>query len=339
MDEQENKPDILSKIFDKAGQPASPPQERPKFEYPPDDEPSPPPSHNGPGENSGAAAKLLPWLCMVLGAALLVLGICLLQLARMNQRLESLEETVQSVALIDQLQRENKILQQELEKLEESVQQATWRTRELEQENQAVYAQYYAEQDKEQQLNRLWYLSRFMEAGDYLIASALVRFSSGSNSPEGGCYNSAQVEQYRTYAQELIERGYLEETDEFAAINETLSLPLLAFTERWDPDKNHDAAAMSLLWCALEAHFIHGTGSDEAAAQYLYLYPLGDPSSGYPDRVNRLASPFTLEQFELMKQDLVESENLAIADNGDMSVGPGFHFDVLYTLPFHIPPS
>lgn len=42
MDEQENKPDILSKIFDKAGQPASPPQERPKFEYPPDDEPSPP---------------------------------------------------------------------------------------------------------------------------------------------------------------------------------------------------------------------------------------------------------------------------------------------------------
>lgn len=337
MDEQENKPDILSEIFDKAGQPASPPQERPKFEYPPDDEPSPPPSHNGPGENSGTAAKLLPWLCMVLGAALLVLGICLLQLARMNQRLESLEETVQSVALIDQLQRENKILQQELEKLEESVQQATWRTRELEQENQAVYAQYYTERDKDCQLNHLWYLSRFMEAGDYLIASALVSFSSGSYSPEGGCYNSAQVEQYRTYAQELIERGYLEETDEFAAINETLSLPLLAFTERWDPDKNHDAAAMSLLWCALDAHFV--TENDEAAAQYLYLYPLGEPSSGYPERVDRLASPFTLEQFELMKQNLVESENLTIADNGNMSVGPDFHTDMLYTLPFDIPPS
>ena len=57
--------------------------------------------------------------------------------------------------------------------------------------------------------------------------------------------------------------------------------------------------------------------------------------------MERLASDFTLEQFQLMKDELVEETWLVITDDGAMSEGSfmGVEFieDVLYNLPFEPP--
>lgn len=348
----ENKPDLFSEIFDKAERSASPPQ-RPRFEYPPEEEPDhlapadslpplPPPPENEP-QGKGrrpAGEKLLPWLCMMLGATLLVLGVCLLQLVRMNDRLDALEETVQGVALIDQLQRENKALQQEQEKLEQSVQQAQWRTRELEREQEDAYERYYAEQLQTRRLNYLWYLDRFMEAGDYpmaalvIVLSAEMDFGTRVINLQQVPANEAQILQYKAYKQELTDRGYLQ-LGYLSIISSTATVP--AFPDEWNPSKNDDMAALGILWCALDAHFVKR--ADQAAAQYLYLSPLGNPAMDYQNRVERLASPFILEQFQLMKDELVASEDLTVAEDGTMTVGPGFHPDILYSLPFELPPD
>lgn len=354
----ENKSDLLSEIFDKAEHPTPPPN-RPRFEYPPEDGPdslsppgnqpssSPPPPDGTPTGSAGTAlsAKLLPWLCAVLGTALLVLGICLLQVVGMGHRLDSLEETVQGVALVDQVQRENKVLQQEQEKLEQSVQQAEWRARELERAEQDIYGRYYIEQAKNRRLNYLWYIGRFMEGGDYPMAalatmlSAEIYFGSvffnGQNVP----VNQAQLAQYQAHKQELIQRGYLRDSPDLSSktLGYSSQAPssILAFTEKWDPGKNEDMAALGILWCALDAHFIQG--NDNAASQYLCGYPLSDPASGYQERVERLAGPFTLEQFQLMKDELVESGLLIVADSGAMTEGPEPHTQELYLIPFDLP--
>lgn len=370
MTMDENKSDLLSEIFEHAGDPVPPPH-RPRFEYPPEEEPSsppppenqpplsslpenqtfsPPPPDDAPRERAGTAlsVKLLPWACVTLGAALLVLGVCLLQVVGMSRRLDSLEETVQGVALVDQVQRENKVLQQEQEKLEQSVQQAEWRARELERAEQDVYERYYVEQAKNRRLNYLWYIGRFMESRDYPMAalatalSAEIYFGSVSINGQTLPVNQAQLAQYQAYAQELVQRGHLRELPDLSS--ETLGFSsqapssILAFTEEWDPSKNNDMAALGILWCTLDAHFIQG--NDHAASQYLCLYPLGDPDSGYQQRAERLASPFALEQFQLMKDELVESKWLVIAEDGAMSEGFGptdCKTDLLYNLPFDLP--
>ncbi len=363
-----NKSALLSDIFEHAGDPVPPPH-RPRFEYPPEEEPSsPPPPNNQPTlspllenqtfsppppdaasrESAGTlSAKLLPWVCAVLGAALLVLGICLLQVVGMSHRLDSLEETVQGVALVDQIQRENKVLQQEQEKLEQSVQQAQWRTRELERVQQEVYERYYVEQAKNRRLNYLWYIGRFMEGGDYPMAalatalSAEIYFGRVSINGQTLPINQAQLAQYQAYTQELVQRGYLSQSPDLSS--ETLDYSsqapssILVFTEEWDPSKNDDMAALGILWCALDAHFIQG--NDHAASQYLCGYPMGDPDSGYQQRAGRLAGHFALEQFQLMKDDLIELDALHIDPDGAMTMGDWTHTMEGYVLPFDLPPS
>ena len=149
--------------------------------------------------------------------------------------------------------------------------------------------------------------------------------------------NPAQVEQYEAYRQELIDRGYLEQGLNISTLDH-LSPTKLCFTQKWDPSQHEDMAALCILWCALDQHFVEN--NDDAASQYLFLNPLGDPASGYQERVERLASDFTLEQFQLMKDALVESKWLTIAEDGTMSEGfgpTGFRNDLLYNLPFELP--
>lgn len=180
----------------------------------------------------------------------------------------------------------------------------------------------------------LWYIGQFIDSRDYTMAAAAILFSADHyrQSWHFGLIsiNSAQLEQYEAYRQELIDKGYLQLLDPNSGD--------LCFTEKWDPSTNEDTAALSILWFALDKHFVEG--DDNGASQYLYHYPLSDPDTGYQERVARMASKFTLEQFQLLKDELVVENWLIVAEDGTMSENTGTgqtKTDVLYGLPFKLP--
>lgn len=338
----EDRTDLFSEIFEKA-EPSAPPPQRPRFEYPPEEELSfPPPPDGGPAEKAGTAGtKLLPWLCMVLGAALLVLGVCLLQLVRMNDRLDELQQTVQEMQDVDGLREENEQLRRDLEELQErhdqSVAQSQYLARRLQQTVDEDSTQMEILSIQKQKLDYLWYIGRFMEDGDYPMAALATALSAGAyftgtvyvNSQQVPI-NEAQLAEYNAYKQELADRGYLRLA--YGSIVD--SIPRVpVFPEQWDPGENDDMAALGILWCALDAHFIQG--NDNAASQYLYAFPLA--RKDYQDRVDRLAGGFTLELFQRMKDDLVELDALYIDPDGTMIVGGWTHTLESHFLPFVLP--
>ena len=237
---------------------------------------------------------------------------------------------------IEALKKENESLTKENGRLNDWADQKSEEAKQL---NDILDQTYYQTNDltiEKQALYYLWYLQQFMDQGDYTLAAAEIVFSTA---PWRDAWenqislNPALLERYDAARQELIRRGYLQQLDHPRDGGTDIY-----FTSRWNPNENNDMAALSILWCALDAHFV--TETDNAAAQYLYRYPLGQPDTGYQSYVTKLASDFTLEQFQLMKGELVESKWLAIAENGAMSEGfgpTGFRDDVLYNLPFELP--
>lgn len=346
----ENKPDLLSEIFDRAEHPAPPPQ-RPRFEYPPQDDPvpsSPADSMLSPSPPSGGtsdkkepsiSAKLLPWLCMVLGTALLVLGICLLQLVRMNHRLDELQQTIENMQAVDGLREENQQLQQDLEELQELLDQAGMRNDWLMQvlDDDTTWQMMLSFQKRRAEC--LFYIGQFIDNGDDPMAalavtlSAEMYFSDVSINGQTVPVNQAQLAQYQAYRKELADKGYIE-LKYGAIIDSSPTVP--DFADQWDPSKNHDMAALGILWCAINNHFIQG--NDNAATQFLCYSPLANPVFGYQNRVNRLASDFTLEQFQLMKDELVELDALRVGSDGAMTEGGWTHTEEAYSLPFELPP-
>lgn len=338
--------DIFSLIAD-APKPAAPdpPAKGPRFHYGPDPEPPDAEAHppqgfppDGPTqEASRRETALLPWLCLLLAVMAAALAACLFQLSGVRSRLASLEDAVASVAAIDQLREENESLASEKGRLDAWADQKTEEAKQL----QDALDQYYYRMDdlllKEKALYYQWYIQRFMEEKDYPMAAAAVAFSADFWYiiwMHQVSVNPALTEQYQAYCQELFDMGYLQQADplRYGGSN-------ICFAEKWDPGENHDMAALSILWCALDAHFVRQ--SDEEAAQYLCNYHLASPSSGYQERVERLASGFTLEQFQLLKDELAESQWLTIGPDGRMREGPGpadgFSGDIAYSLPFEPP--
>lgn len=349
MEEGKSPEEILDEIMNRTPAPESTPSPfPPRFgPPPPEDNPPPPPDAPGKKDNPDLAAKLLPWLCMVLGAALLVMGVCVLQVMKINHRLETLEETVEGIAYIDQLQRENKILQREKEDLEKELAQADRRKRELEREKQT----YMDDRDRTiQRLNittiqkwqrdYLFYIGWFMDNGDYPMAALVVSlsayryFDAGSNLADVP-YNPAQQEQYETYCQELLDRGYLQEPSSGYL---TWGGASYEMAEKYDPSQNPDMAALGILWCALDGYYV--TGSYGPPEQYLITYqylPLGSDAIPYPQRLRNTASDEILQLYEQLINDLAARGGMVITD-GALDYNPDLGYtSVLYSLPFDPP--
>ena len=146
--------------------------------------------------------------------------------------------------------------------------------------------------------------------------------------------NSALLEQYDAARQELIRRGYLQQLDHIRDGGTDIY-----FTSRWNPNENNDMAELSILWCALEAHFVQDNG--HAASQYLTHTSLTTPLPKFQEQTDQLASDFTLEQLQLLIDELTETQWLLVDQYGSLSQGFGptsARNDVLYPLPFE-PPS
>lgn len=346
----ENKSDLLGEIFDKAER-STPPPQRPRFEYPPEDDPAlsspadsilplpPLSSANADKGEPSIGAKLLPWLCMVLGAALLVLGVCLLHLVRMNHRLDELQQTIEDIQAVDGLREENQQLQQNLEELQKLLDQTEMPNDRLTQASDDDTTRQMILSYQKRRAECLFYIGQFINNKDYPMAAlAVVLYAEmyfGRISIDGQPVpvNQAELAQYQAYRKELADKGYIK-LKNGAIIDSSPTIP--SFAEQWEPSKNHDMAALGILWCALHAHFIQE--NDNAASQFLCSFPLANPVSGYQDRMNRLASDFTLEQFQLMKDELVELDALRIQPDGTMTEGGWTHTQEAYFLPFELPP-
>lgn len=349
MEEGKSPEEILDEIMNRTPDPAPGPKPAPsppRFGPPPPED-APLPDAPGKKDNPDLAAKLLPWLCLVLGAALLVMGACALQVVKMNHRLEALEESVEGIAYIDQLQRENKILQREKEDLEKELAQADRRKRELEREKQT----YMDDWDRTiQRLNittiqkwqrdYLLYIGWFMDNGDYPMAALVVSlsayryFDAGSNLADVP-YNPAQQEQYETYCRELLDRGYLQEPSSGYL---TWGGANYEMAEKYDPSQNPDMAALGILWCALDGYYV--TDSYGPPEQYLITYqylPLGSDAIPYPQRLRNTASDEILQLYEQLINDLAARGGMVITD-GALDYNPDLSYNsVLYSLPFDPP--
>lgn len=309
----------------------APPQEEPEQEQ--QDAP-PPPQKNKP-------SSFYVYLAVLFGAAFLMLLLAYFVQQRNNAtamddlRMTSNASREELLEEIEALKKENESLTKENGRLNDWAKQKTDEAKEL---NDILDESYYQTNNlriEKQALCYLWYLQQFMDQGDYTLAAAEIVFSTDPwlNAWENKIFlNPALLKQYDAARQDLIRRGYLQQLDHVRDGGTDIY-----FTSRWNPNENSDVAALSILWCALDAHFVQQ--SDNAASQYLFLYPLGNPATGYQERVERLASDFTLEQFRLMKDELVEDKWLVIAEDGVMSEGSfmGAKEDILYNLPFELP--
>ncbi|MDE6280991.1 MAG: hypothetical protein K2M15_04250 [Oscillospiraceae bacterium] len=341
MDENKSPQDFLNEIFEKS-QAAAPPMPPPRFE-PPEDVPSPAPPSDEPTEKRGAeeGARPFPWLGVVLGAALLVMGVCLLQLVRMNHRLDELQEAVDAVQIVDDLRAENGRLQVQLDQTERNAEH-------LRQSLDDSRTELAVQTAQKKRLDYLWYIGQFMEHGDYPMAALAATLSAQAYFPDSftaeslAVYlNLEQISQYRVYCHELADKGYLKLTLS-APYQSTFTVP--TFPEQWDPEQNPDMAALGILWCALDEYYV--TGDPGAAAQYLLnyqwyaLYSRGEGETDgprYPQRILDTASDYTIEQYERLIHDLTESGWLTETDGILYYREDQLIPDVLYNLPFDPP--
>lgn len=348
MDENKSPQDILNEIFEKSQAAAPPPPLSP--EQPPgDNDPLPASPPGGPAEKRGAdtAAKLLPWLCVVLGAALLILGVCILQLARINHRLDGLQEAVEAVQIVDSLRDENGRLQVKLDQTERNAEHL----RQYLDDSRTGLA---TQTVQKKRLDYLWYMGQFMDHGDYPMAALVAVLSAQAYFPDEIIVDSQvvyltleQTAQYLAYCNELTDKGYLETAPAYTygdriELSEIPDASSLVFPDQWDPEQNPDMAALGILWCALDECYV--ADAPGVAAQYLInyqrypLYSSGESGGDcYPQRILDTASDYTIQQYQRLIQYLIASGWLTETD-GELRYSEGqAHTDVLYGLPFYPP--
>ena len=311
----------------------APPKEEPELEQ---QDPPPPPQKNKP-------SSFYIYLAVLFGAAFMMLLLAYFVQQRNNDaamddlRLSSNASREELLEEIEALKKENQSLTNENGRLNDWADQKSEEAKQL---NDTLDQTYYRTSDltiEKQALYYLWYLQQFMDQGDYTLAAAEIVFSTDfwrSAWENEISLNSALLEQYDAARQELIRRGYLLQLDHIRDGGTDIY-----FTSRCNPNENNDMAALSILWCALEAHFVQDNG--HAASQYLTHTSLTTPLPKFQEQTDQLASDFTLEQLQLLIDELTETQWLLVDQYGSLSQGFGptsVRDDVLYPLPFE-PPS
>lgn len=307
-------------------------------ETPPTEEKEAPPS---PPEKSKPSSAYV-YLAVLFGAAFLMLLLAYFVQQRNNA---AVQDDLRSItASREELLEDIKTLEAERDQLQKEVEyqkdRVSQKNEEVEQLQSSLENSNMHWSDQHIQLTTLkyfWYIDQFMKNKDYPMAAAAVLFQADSYRDTWNTQitvNPAQVEQYEAYRQELIDRGYLEERLNISTLDH-LSPTKLWFTQKRDPSQNDEIAALCNLWCALNGHFVFE--DDNAAAQYLFYYPLGRPETGYQDYVSRLASDFTLEQFQIMKDDLTEDWYITVLADGSIIKNYSTQTYERYVLPFQLP--
>lgn len=293
MDEKKPPVDILDEILNRPEEPR--PAGHPLKLDPPaaEDSPSPPPA----AEKPLLAERLLPWLCALLGGAVLALVLCGVQLFSVNARLDGLQATVEEIRTVDEVREENEKLQSAYD----SQQEQNKSLQEAYDQSQGDLYRMTVWYDNDYTLN---YLEQFLHNRDYLMAGAVVVDSDVMFNRNTPIYTSVDTWQYLTPANE---KRYLELKKELFQESGFM----MALTQEEDgsgyvsgvPIINPDAfgqeerdAAQSL-WRAVRNYAIAPDGAaQELAAHYDSLREWGDQG---------LFKASTMEVLEQLKDDLI----------------------------------
>ena len=325
MDGQKDPVDILDEIMSRSEKPLPPPiPYPPQFDPPPEDSPPPAPEEKKPTP----AERLLPWLGVLLGGAVLAALVLGFQLFSVNARLDGLQAAIGEIRAVDELQKEVDDLENQLKQAEEADQET----------DQRLWENYEQISDLSRQkcsLDYLWHIGQFMEQEDYPMAALAAAYSFGTFSG-----NLIQEAQYETYLRELSERGYLK----------LLNRNTVEFSATWDPSENPYMAAIGILWCALDQYYVQGNPGNAAGILFAYQYDsLGNEFPGsipYPQWLRNSASEYALVLYAMLRADLAAQDYLVVVEDGALKCGPalyaatdangeGIRTDLPFDLPGH----
>lgn len=324
MDEKKPPADILDEIMSRSEKPLpSPVSYPPKFDPPPPED-SPPPTPAA--EKPPLAERLLPWLCALLGGAVLAALVLGFQLFSVNARLDTLTASVGEIQTVDELRKENDRLKTSVQDMISDQQELLERNDVLEQNVQKVVERSSDLTYRGVYQNALVLLERFNRAGDWLMSGTLVeRMNSLLNPPdqiEGVGLDvithqnvlPSQRSRYLELREELFDKGGCMVIESWWSNGEDGSV----YTEqpyiREGIYEDADRTAAGRLLTALLYYPIDPGISAPFLAEYF------QPDSRNLTRLSAGAfQPSTVELFEQMRSDLLAGGFLRESPDGTLS--------------------
>ena len=329
MDEKKPPVDILDEIMSRSEKPLPPPVPYPpKFDPPPEDSPPPSPA----AEKPPLAQRLLPWLGILLGGAVLAALLLGFQLFSVNARLDGLQAAVGEIQAVDELQKENDRLKASVQDMATNQQELLARQEELKQQVQTFSNQYYIAYHSHERAADLSWLERFCAQGEWLMAACVVEERDAMFNPRNRAYGpaaplpAALSERYLQLREDVIDQsGLLAVT----RIDTNLEEPEHYF-ERVDiypasagPYDQKAVDAAKEFWYVLS---LYGQGEWDGAA--MLLTNLYHPEQPYWEELEGGAlQPATVELFRQVKDDLIqlgliqENEDGTVATTGRVVSG------------------
>ena len=313
MDEKKPPADILDEIMNRSEKPLpSPVSYPPKFDPPPpEDTPPPPPA----AEKPSMTERLLPWLGVLLGGAVLAALVLGFQLFSVNARLDGLQASIEEIRTVDELREENEKLEKENQAVESARKEAEARAEEAEQ-----YVDYLGQQvewvgmDREKGQMLAW-LERFVREGDYLMAAVGIESYNqwydwnwitpplGGQPPLPG-----QQARYRELRQEVLDRSdYLIAEPNPRATEDNPMLWISLAEDKFGPGEQ---AAATRLWAIL---WYSTSYLNHAAYDMAHFYGDEELMAALENGAFR---PSTLTLLEQLKDDLIRRGRLEEDEDG-----------------------
>ena len=307
MDDDKKPVDILEEIMSRSDPPKPDPP-------PPEDAPPPPPA----AEKPPLAERLLPWLGILLGGAVLALILCGIQLFSVNARLDGLQAAIGEIKAVDELREENEKLRKENQTLESARKEAEARAEEAEQ-----YVDYLGQQvewvgmDREKGQMLAW-LERFVREGDYLMAAVGIESFNrwydwnwitpplGGQPPLPG-----QQARFQELRQEVLDRSdYLIAEPNPRATEDNPLLWISLAEDRFGPGEQTAATRLwNILWYSSDQL---GTAASDVAN----FYGDGELMAALESGAFR---PSTLTLLEQLKDDLIRRGYLEEDEDGTVT--------------------
>lgn len=319
MDEKKPPADILDEILNRPEEPRpAPAGQPPKFDPPPEDGPPPPPA----GKKTPPAQRLLPWLCALLGGAVLGLVLCGARLHSVNAQLDGLQGALEE---IDALKEDKAKLADTIAGQAEQLTRRESDYQQMAQNWRMVLEEYSHLTYRSLHQNALSYLERFNRAGDWLMSGALVEGIDPYFNQHNNQYNllsqyvlPSQGSRYLELREEVFERGGCMVLEGWYTEKDGSD-----YTERpYIGEGSFEEADLKAAKNLLASILYYPTDPDIAAAFFAEQF---QPDRGRLERLTAGAfQPSTVELFEQVRADLLAQGFLEEEPDGTLNaVSPG----------------
>ena len=314
MDEKKPPADILDEIMSRSEKPLpSPVSYPPKFDPPPpEDTPPPAPEEKKPP----LAERLLPWLCALLGGAVLTALLLGVQLVSVNARLDGLQGALEE---IDALKEDKAKLADTIAGQAEQLTRRESDYQQMAQNWRMVLEEYSHLTYRGLHQNALTYLERFNRAGDWLMSGALVEGIDPYFNQHNNQYNllsqyvlPSQGSRYLELREEVFQRGGCMVLEGWYTEKDG------NYTERpYIGEGSFEEADLKAAKSLLASILYYPTDPDIAAAFFAEQF---QPDRGRLERLTAGAfQPSTVELFEQVRADLLAQGFLEEEPDGTLN--------------------